>query len=294
MTAVAPLTTPRLVAGAARRYVAGFAGVAPSAHSLWRGLFAARGTTLPDYRAHNVYVWQDQLDPASLAAACEIALRLVADHLEQVPEEDGALGARTVAMADGRLASRDLLDSLLELGHLVEQLGRTRVATATFLDIGAGYGRLPHRITTAFPRARVLATDGIATSQELCAHYLRFRGATRASVVTPRALAGMADGALDGAVAIAAHSLAEAPLTAIRWWVELCARLGVTELFVVPNDEQGLTSREARGRGHDITPTLGEAGYALVHRRRKYADPAFAAVPSPPFPEEYVLFSRRG
>ena len=67
---------------------------------------------------------------------------------------------------DGKLVSRDLLDSLVEIYFLDRHLGLASAAPGlTVLDIGAGYGRLAHRILSALPSAtRYLCSDAIAES----------------------------------------------------------------------------------------------------------------------------------
>ena len=64
---------------------------------------------------------------------------------------------------DGMLVSRDLLDSINELTFLDDELGIAQ-RNMTILDIGAGYGRLAHRATTAFENLTYLCTDAIPLS----------------------------------------------------------------------------------------------------------------------------------
>jgi hypothetical protein len=78
------------------------------------------------------------------------------------------------------------------------------------LDVGAGYGRLAHRLCSWSPRARVVATDAVPLSTFLCEYYLGYRGCANAQVCrSTRAGAVLARGGFDLAVNV--HSFGEAP-----------------------------------------------------------------------------------
>src|SRR5260221_5466257 len=63
--------------------------------------------------------------------------------------EDGAYGA-VVSYHDGHHFSRDLLDSVSEMRFLWDMLHFGPSDPIHVLDIGAGYGRLAHRISQAW------------------------------------------------------------------------------------------------------------------------------------------------
>jgi hypothetical protein len=52
------------------------------------------------------------------------------------------------------------------------------------------------------------------------------------------------------------------------------ARLRVPHLLVVPNEPEGLVSREPDGGYHDAMPVLEAAGYHIIAQERVLADPA--------------------
>jgi 2-polyprenyl-3-methyl-5-hydroxy-6-metoxy-1,4-benzoquinol methylase len=66
-------------------------------------------------------------------------------------EEDDDFGAEVFDF-HGKVVSRDLLDSIIEINFLDRHLGFSSRRAVNVLDIGAGYGRLAHRMATAFPK----------------------------------------------------------------------------------------------------------------------------------------------
>jgi len=146
------------------------------------------------------------------------------------PDDDGAYGA-TTRLVQGRMVSRDLLDSCVELGYLARQLGIYQLAEASILDIGAGYGRLAHRLHVALPTARVYCADTVAASREVCAQYLAHRG------VEPRVYAPSELDRLPAmSLAVAVHSWPECTLAEVQWWLGWLADHKVPHLYVVPHD----------------------------------------------------------
>jgi putative sugar O-methyltransferase len=101
-------------------------------------------------------------------------------------DEDGLFGAYTFDFNGEKLVSRDLLDSILEINFLDRHLGLARREGFNLLDVGAGYGRLAHRLATAFPGTmRIYCTDAVSESTFLCEYYLRFRGLADRTEVVP-------------------------------------------------------------------------------------------------------------
>ena len=226
---------------------------------------------------------------------------LAARHLQQIDHlgllskltEDGLFGAYTFRVDDDRVVSRDLLDSIAEIYFLVEELGLERLSGARVLDIGAGYGRLAHRLTMALPEVEaVLCVDAVAESTFLSEYYLRFRGVDDRAVVVPfdEIDDRLSRERIDVAVNI--HSFSECTESAVAWWLELISRHRVPYLMVVPNpgDHGGtkLLTREGDGRHNDFRKTLESVGYRLRSQRPKYGDPGVQEHGA--FPSYHYLF----
>lgn len=256
-----------------------------SGSSVWSDAHLAGELSLPWFRRDNAYLWQWRDFTASTAAgeslqagAGEVNYLLSAFYVRSIDrlgllerlDEDGAFGAHTVAIGDGVIVSRDLLDSVLELDFLDRHL---RIATRErlqVLDIGAGYGRLAHRLAQAMPStAHVLCTDAIAESTFLSEFYLRFRGvADRAEVVALDEIETRLATA-DITVAVNVHSFPECPLDSVAWWLALLARNRVPHLFIVANDAS-LRSSEPDGRRLSIEPLLARHSYERIVLEPKY------------------------
>jgi hypothetical protein len=204
--------------------------------------------------------------------------------------EDGAFGAITYEIA-GRILSRDLLDSILEINFLDRHLRIGSRADVSILDIGAGYGRLAHRMLSAFPAmSRYHCTDAIAESSFVCEYYLGLRGLTNRFELVP----GTAiDQALQSAkidLAVNIHSFTECTLEAVAWWLGKLARYNVKHLLIVPNAGNHGGQLLRNNVGQDMLPIVEKNGYRLLVREAKYADPKvqrFALNPT-----YYWLFER--
>jgi SAM-dependent methyltransferase len=192
-------------------------------------------------------------------------------------EEDGAFGCWTFDYPGYGRVSRDLLQSVNELSFLERRLGLSRRPGISVLDVGAGYGRLAHRMTEAFGNVEdYCCVDAIPESTFLCEYYLRYRGAVPPARVVSldRIDAELAPGHFDLAVAI--HIFSECTLAAIEWWVARLRALGVPRLLVVPREPTELLSVEHDWTRRDYAPVLERAGYRLEVREPVVDDPAFA------------------
>ena len=89
------------------------------------------------------------------------------------------------------------------------------------LDIGAGYGRLAHRMVSALPGVeRYLCTDAVAVSTFVSDYYLRFRGMEKALAIPLDVIDNsLRDYPVDLAINI--HSFSECQTRAIEWWIRL-------------------------------------------------------------------------
>ena len=105
--------------------------------------------------------------------------------LLQQLEEDDYFGNFNF-LIDSKKISRDLLDSITEIYFLDKHLNVSSLSGLTILDIGAGYGRLAHRMVEAFPNIQTyLCTDAVAISTFISEYYLRFRKLENRAKVVP-------------------------------------------------------------------------------------------------------------
>jgi SAM-dependent methyltransferase len=255
---------PRL-AELAHRY----RGHPAAARSGWSDLRLQNQIELCYFRGDSQYLYQRRGTPeAAYALAAGYVARHGALGLLDVLSEDGAFGALTFEI-DGRRVSRDLLDSALEIEALAAWLGADRLAVARVLDVGAGYGRLAHRLCSWSPRARVVATDAVPLSTFVCEYYLGYRGCANAQVAPlDEAEPVLARDGFDLAVNV--HSFGEAPRAAIEWWLGQIAAAGVPRLFIV-HVERELFALEADLSRRPYDDVLEALGYRRVDLRAKYA-----------------------
>jgi putative sugar O-methyltransferase len=194
----------------------------------WQGHLPT--VNLEQFRGQTHYLYQrSELD---LYGAMMARLRLVDDWgLLDTLTEDDAFGCLTYHV-NGKVVSRDLLDSIEEIYFLRDQLSWQQTQHVNVLDIGAGYGRLAHRLDAAMPNAQVWCTDAIAESTWVCERYLSHcRVSERVHVVPFADVQGVGDVRFDAAVAI--HSWSECNTAAIRWWVDYLVEREVPAVLYV-------------------------------------------------------------
>lgn len=230
------------------------------------------------FRGETLITWHRRELPRISALKYYLMLRDVAerggDLLDRLGE-DGLFGCWTFAYPGHPTVSRDLLESVNELAFLERELGLAARGRFSVLDIGAGYGRLAHRMAAAYDNLDdYCCVDAIPESTFLSEYYLEFRGVTPPARVVPlhELDAGLIAGSFDLAVNV--HSFSECPLAAVEWWVRRLAELRVPELVIVPNEPTELLSLEPDGSRRDFAPALAEAGYALTTREPTHPDPA--------------------
>jgi hypothetical protein len=186
----------------ARRYRSAGPVGGRDAPALWRPGYI-RPADLLFFRGDNPYVFQSRAGAGPEQHLLTWLYLKGRDHLGLLDRlrEDGDYGVcafatgETDAGGQGRLVSRDLLDSVSELLFLDRTLGVASSRGAGVLDIGAGYGRLAHRAASAFPaRPAWYCVDAVPESTFLCEYYLNRKGVDdRARAVPleePRARSG--------------------------------------------------------------------------------------------------------
>ncbi len=205
--------------------------------------------------------------------------------------EDAAFGAPTV-QHEGRTISRDLLESVLEINFLEEAMGLSRLPELSVLDIGAGYGRLGHRMAESVPNLeRYICTDAVPESTFLSGFYARHRGVD--GQVKVAALdeieALLARTRVD--IALNIHSFSECSLSSIEYWLDLVARAKVPWLFIVADTGDQLVSCERDKSRRDFRSLIEARGYELSVKRPKYhRSPELQQFGL--FPSTYFLFLR--
>lgn len=244
----------------------------------WRRSRRLRDLDLRYFRGDNAYVWQlRQLgDNARLKffLLAQYVKALDSHKLLERTSEDGAFGCWTFDFHGLPTASRDLLDSVNEIYFLDRHEDLLSRTGFTVVDIGAGYGRLAHRMAECVPGLkRYLCVDAIAESTFLSEVYLRYRGVgdkatvLRLDEATDRLAAERPD------LAVNIHSFSEMPIAAIDAWVGLLARIGVPTLLIVPNEGDRLLSLEDDVVRLDFAPVLRRHGYVLAVREPTVSDP---------------------
>jgi hypothetical protein len=115
--------------------------------------------------------------------------------------------------------------------------------------------------------------DAVPESTFLANFYLNFRGSSPpARAVALDEVPDLQPGAFE--LAINVHSFSECTIEAIRWWIGQLRRLEVPKLFVVPNEADGIVSRELDGSYHSVLPALEAAGYVQIAKERAISDRA--------------------
>ena len=257
-------------------------------HIQWDSSSVEEVVDLPFFRADNLYVFQSRrYPPLVLYATSAYVAQVDGLGLLEVLEEDGQFGAEVFDF-HGKVVSRDLLDSIIEMNFLDRHLGISSGRPVRVLDIGAGYGRLAHRMVTAFENvAPYYCVDAVPESTFISDYYLKFRGMTERCAVVPL---DQFESIKTVDLAINVHSFAECRVRVIEWWLQKLQELQIPWLFIATHPTLGLTSREERGR-KNFRPIIEGAGYTLTANERKF-ECAPLLQENGLYPAEYFLFRR--
>ena len=262
-------------------------------HVVWAPEKVREDVELERFRADNLYVWQysesSRIRTLIFFAYMTHVLSRGGKELLEKLGEDGAFGAWTLEVRGHPRASRDLLDSVNEILFLDRELDILAGGCRRILDIGAGYGRLAHRLTEVVSEIEdYCCVDAIPESTFLCEYYLDYRGASPpARAITLAELPAIEKGSFD--LAINVHSFSECTLAFVEWWVSQLKRLRVPKLFIVPNEADGILSKETDGSYRSVLPVLADAGYLQIAKERAINDPAVRDVTG--LNDNFYLFS---
>lgn len=258
---------------------------------LWR-VGHLRDEEIPSFRGDNAYVWQVRgMNSNVLGYGLTYYFLKSIDRLDLLGRmaEDGAFGCFSFEVG-GSHVSRDLLDSIAEIYFLERHLQISEKSDFRILDIGAGYGRLAYRATSAWPGlGGYLCTDAVASSTFLSDFYLKYRGlgdGKARAVPLDEIEATVASGRIDLAVNI--HSFSECQPATIDWWTGLIARNGVKHLMIVPNHTDSTGRQVLLNDKTPFTSILEKHGYRLVASEPKYGDPVVQRYGI--FPAQHFLF----
>jgi hypothetical protein len=241
------------------------------------------------FRGDNAWVWQ--LREGNLN---ELGYALTTYYLKSIDKldlfkslaEDDLFGNYSF-LVDNAFVSRDLLDSINEIYFLERHLNISSANNLNILDIGAGYGRLAHRMLNALPNInQYFCTDAFPISSFICEYYLRYRHLEDRAKVTPldRIEDVLRNNSIDIAVNI--HSFSECRTSAIEWWLSILAKYKVKNLMVIPNPPELRTND-----GIDFGNIIEKYGYSMVAKDPKYLDPVVQKYGINP--SNYYLFELR-
>ena len=288
VSAAAPSASDPRLAALRRRY----AGHPATSHSVWSAENVQTELSLDRFREDNLYVWQTrETNPIQYLLSTYYAKDNDPLGLFDRFTEDGAFRAHTYDHG-GKAVSRDMLDSVLEINFLEEQIGLSKLPQLSVLDIGAGYGRLAHRMVEALPNLqRYICTDAVPESTFVSEFYSRYRGIENKVTVAPLDEVESLVGRTRVDLALNIHSFSECAVRSSEFWLDVVARAEVPSLFIVPNAGDELNSWEPDQSHRDYCPLLTDRGYELAVKRDKYVGSRdvqrFGL-----FPSTYLLYRR--
>jgi SAM-dependent methyltransferase len=194
-------------------------------------------------------------------------------QLLQTLHEDGAFGCITFSYPGIGRVSRDLLESVIQINFLHKYVNVLARDDLRILDIGAGYGRMAHRMLEANSRIKsYTCVDAVPESTFLCEFYLKYRGLEKSVQVLPMDELEQRLSSYDLALNI--HSFSECTYAAIEWWLRKLRQMQVRYLMIVPNSPTRFLSTEVDGSRRDFAPLLEELGYELIAQEPLFDDQA--------------------
>jgi putative sugar O-methyltransferase len=258
-------------------------------HNQWRTSDVEAVVDLPFFRADNLYVFQSRRYPPWLLYATSAYVTQI-DRLGllNILKEDDAFGAEVFDF-HGKVVSRDLLDSIIEINFLDRHLGFSNGRAVNVLDVGAGYGRLAHRMATALPNLKkYYCVDAVPESTFISDYYLKFRKVTDRCTVVPLDKLNEVE-PIDLAINI--HSFAECRNRVVDWWLHQLCEMRIPWLFIATSPSLGLTSHENDGRRKDFRQLIERSGFVLSAYERKF-ESAPVLQDYGLYPADYYLFRR--
>ena len=246
-----------------------------TSHLVWREGHV-RSEDLLFFRGDNAYVYQlrgSNMNLLGYALTTYYAKSIDKLGLLEKLKEDDYFGNYTF-LIDNKKVSRDLLDSITEIYFLEKHLKISSQKNFNILDIGAGYGRLAHRMLEALPNIQTyFCTDAVAVSTFISEYYLRFRNLENRSKVIPlnNIENTLKNQRIDAALNI--HSFSECSIHAVEWWIALLSKYKVKYLMIIPNIYTDSKDKLVTHDRQDISRVLENNGYKLLVKEPKFSDP---------------------
>ena len=268
---------PRLL-----EYKQRYEGHPATSHSIWKPEYLKTDLSMGSFRDDNVYLWQSRRIGHDLLVAYAFTTYYVQDidtlGLLEKLDEDGSFGVLTFTMDHGKIVSRDLLDSVLEISFLERHLQLSRKSSIRILDIGAGYGRLAHRLAKGLPNLQhVLCADAVPESSFLCEYYLDYRNVSDRAKTIPLDTVQTSLEHHDIDVVTNIHSFQECPMASISWWLDAISRCKA-KYFMLAHYDDELLSREQDYSQENFRPLLEKHGFRLIAKEPVYAPGTLAGL----------------
>lgn len=228
------------------------------------------------FRGDNAYVWQLRGKNMNI-----LAYALTYYYLKSIDtlsllkrmDEDDNFGIHHFVF-DEKLVTRDLLDSIIEIYFLQKHLNILNRDNMKVLDIGAGYGRLAHRMVQSMDSIDTfLCTDAVPVSTFISEYYIRFRNIENRAKIVPLYEIESVLEKCKVDIALNIHSFSECTLEAIDWWLNIIERSAVKYLMVVPNAVEEYGKVLLTNTHQDFSRLIESHGYKLVIKEPKYRDP---------------------
>jgi hypothetical protein len=261
-------------------------------HVQWGSSEVEAQVSLQSFRNDNLYVFQSRRYPPWVFYATAAYVKEI-DRLGlwSKLDEDGRWGAEVFDF-HGKPVSRDFLDSIIEMNFLERHLGLSSREALDILDVGAGYGRLAHRMATAFTNLRTYyCVDAVPESTFISDYYLKARQVTDRCTVVPLDKLGELQPSEKISLAINIHSFPECRASVIEWWLQQLAEMQIPWLFIASSPHLGLTSHEGKGVRKDFQHVLDKTGFKLFAKESKF-ESAPVLQNTGLYPADYYLFKR--
>jgi hypothetical protein len=242
------------------------------------------GFDVMNFRGDNVYVWQTRVyQEIHFFVSYLYALKVDKLELHNQLTETGSFGAETFNF-HGKLVSRDLIDSIIEINYLENKLEISNFKNFHILDIGAGYGRFAKRIQEGFSNVEVSCIDAIPLSSCLSRIYLEDEiNSGKVTIHQLNTLDEIQERTIDLAINI--HSFSEMSISSIESWVNFLLEKKVENIFIVPNG-----STLALNDGNNFGKIFEKAGYHIENIDDKYSDSDFSRFGI--YPSRYFLLKK--